>query len=186
MAVALAKVFTFQTTYEVTAETFPWSALVFGIGGLLASVASVMLGAIVLQWQKYGEYYQSEEKDFLDDNGRQMSDLRSKSYDRPRYPYNGTSADFYDQDRYDRHRDFASSKKYRDRDYDVREYDRSYQNRGYEADRSYDRNYDQGRNYDRNYDRTNNDRGYDYGGKAYSQTRSGDNMYRPYAQSYRY
>lgn len=203
MAVAVGEVFDFGTSgFDLTAETFPWSALLFGVGGLLGTVASFMIAIIVIRWSKYGEYYESEKESLRE---QPMNDL-ARSYDRPRYPYNGTKSDYYDRDRYDRTREYPSSQKY-----ETREYEKSNYNRGYEADRSYERGYDQGRNYDREYgrthqdrgydidrgydqgrnydrgiDRTYQDRGYDQGTRIYSGTRAADNMYRPYGQPSRY
>ena len=176
LGVALGETFVFATDYKVTAETFPWSALLFGVGGLISIVAAFMIAVIVIKWHKYGAYHEGEKEPYQD-NGQRMSDL-NRSYDRPRYPTNGGRADYYERDnRYDR--DYASSRK--QKEYDTRDNDK-YNNRGYEPERSYERTYDQGRQVDRGYERNGYDRGYDQG-RSYSQTRVADNMYRPYAQN---
>lgn len=182
LAVALGTKFTFIHKYEVTGETFPWSALVFGLGGLLAILAGFMIFLIVFKWKRHGAYFASEDEDekYLNDN-QQMSNL-SKSYDRPRNPYNARND--YNGGYEGRGRDFSQSKKYREKDYDTRDYN-NYNNRGYEPsyDRNYDRGYDQSRNYEpgRSYDKSYADRGYT-GAQSYSPTRLGDTMYRPYSQ----
>lgn len=160
----------FRTT--VNGETFPWSILIFGIGGLLALVASVIIMVVTCKWSRLGEYFESDTES-LADNGQQMSNIsKTHSYDRPRkYENRG-----YEEPRYDHSRDFSSSKKYRDgRDYS--RYDRAqYPEKSY--DNGYDRGYD-----DKGYIPTGSYEAYSTS-NGYSKTRSGDTLYRPYNQPY--
>jgi len=180
MAVIIGLVFTLPDA-TMTAETFPWSILTFGLGSLLAVIAAIMVLVVSCCWGKYGEYRESEKDSITGSDGpghhtdMQMSGM-SKSYDRTRAP----SRDGY-RNGYDRAYDggFSKSKKYRDpyddrprdgrnpRDYD-RSIDRSYRNQGYDA---YEQ---QGYGQEKGYG----------GGNSYGASRQ-DNMYRPYAQ-YRY
>ncbi|XP_045211846.2 uncharacterized protein LOC123563225 [Mercenaria mercenaria] len=177
--------FDFIEEVEITAETFPWSVLCFGLGGLLALVAAAIIMYVTCYWYKLGKYFEGD-GDSQEQQEQPMSNL-SKSYDRPRKPHDRRDYD-YDR-RYDQSRDFSSSKKYRDtgrdysRDYNTRDYSsRDYSTRDYST-RDYDRSnagYDYN-SYDRAYSKSNAyDNGYDR-----SHTRPSDNMYRPYDQ-YRY
>lgn len=173
-AIAIAVIFDFVVDKDITAETFPWSLLCFGVGGLLALIAAVIIMYVTCKWKSLGDYISSDsDSEVLQD--QPMSNL-SKSYDRPR-KYEGSR---YDYD-YDKGRDFSRSKKYRDtgRDYDrdysrssYRDHDRT--NQAYDQS-SNDRAYDKSYSYDYDYDRT----------RGYSQPRTSETMYRPYDQ-YRY
>lgn len=174
--------FDFIAEVKIKAETFPWSVLCFGLGGLLALFGAAIIMYVTCKWSKLGKYRESDEET-EELRERPMSDL-SKSYDRPR-KYDNSSRDYDYDRRYDKSRDFSSSKKYRDtgrdysRDYSSRDYtsrDYSRNNAGY--DYSYDRNYSKG--YSKGYDN-----GYDRYDRAYPSSRPSDNMYRPYEQ-YRY
>lgn len=171
-AIGLGVIFAFSKD-SVKAETFPWSVLVFGIGGLLAIIASVIIMVVTCKWTKLGKYYESDSESIVDE-GQQMSQLSKSYYDRPR-KYESR----YDDRKYDQSRDFSSSKKYRDgRDYSSRDYDQTYP--------SYDRAYEKGyeASYNRSYVPTGSYEAYTTS-NGYSASRSGDNMYRPYSQ-YRY
>lgn len=182
VAIGIAEFFNFVGDIKLKAETFPWSVLCFGLGGLLALFASLVIMYVTCKWKRLGAYTESDD-DSGDMQEQPMSSL-SKSYDRPR-KHEGSRYDYNYDRKYDN--DFSRSKKYRDserdyprdypRDYsrdNYRDYDRSNPAYDYNSyDRAYSKSYTS--NYDYDYDRA----------KAYSQSRPADNMYRPYDQ-YRY
>ncbi|KAL4239467.1 hypothetical protein ACF0H5_000282 [Mactra antiquata] len=166
-SIGLGLFFSFVPTgMSFSAETFPWSVLLYGIGSILALISFVVVMVITCKWKKLGSYYESD-KESIRENGAPMSNL-SKSYDRPRKPSDRRDNDYNRRDRNYGQREFSSSKKYRDtgRDYNSRDYDRN------------DRNYDY-QGYNRGYDKSYDDRNYS------QSSRGNDYMYRPYEQ-YRY
>lgn len=168
-AVGYAVLFSFAPT--LTAETFPWSLLLFGIGAFLGVVASILIIVIVCAWRKYGAYEENDEQISLDDV--QMSERKHPpqryGYDNPRYidPYDPQKEYYqYDKDRrYDQRYNTRQSGKYKDYIDDYRGSQSSnYRDAGYSRDV---RDYRDDRYY------------------APSRTTASDNMYRPYNQ-YRY
>ena len=187
----------FDFIQSINAARFPWSILLFGVGGLCALVASFMLILIVAKWEQYGLYRSSDDDSLLEED-MPMSDMSKSRKERgvdnmhytdyPREPPYDAKRGYQDRNGY------GGSRKYeyqeyssRDRGYDRDRYDRdrSYDRYGYE-DRSYDRYYSKdrgyGRDYDRGYDMSYDRRGQSYD-REYAMSRK-ENMYRPYAQRY--
>lgn len=161
---------------SITAETFPWSLLLFGIGGFLGIIAIILLFVITCAWRKYGAY---EEDDRVSFDDMPMSDRKHTShrqgYDNPRYP------DPYDPRKeyyeYDKGRSYDYSResgKYNDYIDDYRDSSRNYRDAGYSSR-------DNARDYRPDYRETRDDTRYYSPGRSYA----ADNMYRPYSQ-YRY
>lgn len=181
-AVGIGVYFDFIAGVKINAETFPWSVLCFGIGGLLAVLGAVIIMYVTCNWERLGKYHESDgESEELQE--QPMSNL-SKSYDRPR-KYDNSSRDYDYDRRYDKSRDFSSSKKYRDTGRDYSHSSRDYPPRDYgRSNAGYDYSYDRG-GYDRGYTKS-YENGYDkYDRAGYSSSRPADNMYRPYEQ-YKY
>ena len=72
----------------VTVETFPWSLLLFGIGGFLGIIAIMLLFVITCAWQKYGAYDEKERFSFDDmsTSDKRHNTQRHDGYDNPQYP----------------------------------------------------------------------------------------------------
>lgn len=163
VAIFIGYFFTF-TTISIDGKTFPYSLVLFGIGGILGFIAAIFLFVITCKWNKYGKYYQSEE-DILEDRVAMSKISKSRDskvgYDRPRQRgYDQSGRDNFHEDRnyrYERHGSERNGyEKQISRDYARPEYE----NRGYE--RSYDKMSD------RNYP------------EAVPYKYTSDNMYRPY------
>ena len=165
-AIGYGYLFTFAPG-SVTAETFPWSLLLFGLGGFFGVIAVIMLIVITCAWRKYGAYEENEEIS-LDDVP--MSDRKHSErygHDNPRYidPHD-TRKEYYE---YDKVRKYDSRQSGKYNDY-IDDYSRS--GSGYRDGYT--------RDYTRDYRDPRDDRYYS-GSRAYAS----DNMYRPYSQ-YRY
>ncbi|XP_052782349.1 uncharacterized protein LOC128218709 [Mya arenaria] len=168
--------------YSVTAETFPWSVLLFGFGSLISIIAAIMVLVVSCKWRDYGEYREQDKESISEDerpvspSGIEMMSRSQPNYDRPRLPPSNGQRNGYD--RRPDYGGFSKSKKYRD-PYDDRSRDRDYgrsldrgsRNQGYEG-------YDRGHYPPPSYEKS------DTGGNSLSASRQ-DNMYRPYSQ-YKY
>lgn len=190
-AITVATLANFPTS-NTTGETFPWSILLFGIGSILTLAASIIITIISYRWQKYGSYYESDKESLQEEDEAAMSNLSiNKSYDRYYDRPRQTTSDYRISDRpqysfgNDKGRDrgfergFSNSKKYPETDF----YRGGHDNRSFDDIRNFEgRNYDDyigsHRDYERQLDKMGNPGGYNAG---YTQTRSGDNMYRPYS-----
>ena len=164
---------------SITAETFPWSLLLFGIGGFLGIIAVILLFVITCAWRKYGAYEEEERLSFDD---MPMSDRKHASqrhgYDNPRYPDRYTDPydprkEYYEYDKGKSYDYGRESGKYKDYIDDYRDSSRNYKDVGHSS-RDYSRDYRP------DYRDTRDDRYYSPG-RSYA----ADNMYRPYSQ-YRY
>lgn len=161
----------FSFAPSVTAETFPWSLLCYGIGGFLGVIAAILLFVITCAWRKYGAYEEDDQVSFDD---MPMSDRKPPpqryGYDNPRYPdpYD-PKKEYYQYDN-DRRYNSRESGKYKDYIDDYRDNPRSnYRDTGYSRD----------------YRDTRDTRDDKYYAPSASRSYAADNMYRPYSQ-YRY
>lgn len=148
---------TFSFTSVSDAGSFPWSILLYAIGGVLGIITALLLMLITYKWYKYGHYYDSGEyhtwHDYhgsdYDRKGRRPSDVNYFGPGRWTTPLEEDYGKKKPIDWTPHDRPYESSGRFRDNDsYDNRGYDReSDRGRIYDRDRGYDRDsaYDRGR-----------------------------------------